>query len=184
MQKNDIERQSLLHSNSLLTLNQGTCWCCWESTSSQENPLIRACLDCKDPDLQLIHSKCINSYINALPHTTKALDLQCTRCAYPYNITYLPINPFTIIVKDKQLTVYLAIMVLCIISLTWSSILLLRRDGGENAILFRLGQCHVGVTVFALFSLAFCHAVHISTWRVILRHYSGHTSKLVHAAVE
>ncbi|KAJ1569396.1 hypothetical protein HK405_005547 [Cladochytrium tenue] len=55
------------------------CWCCWEpATAASElgdllaypadttNIAVRACVGCKDPDLQLVHQACIDAYVNAL----------------------------------------------------------------------------------------------------------------------
>ncbi|KAJ1562309.1 hypothetical protein HK405_013602 [Cladochytrium tenue] len=57
------------------------CWCCWEpaatavASSGELGDLlvyppdamaVRACAGCKDPDLQLVHQACIDSYVNAL----------------------------------------------------------------------------------------------------------------------
>ncbi|KAJ3307768.1 hypothetical protein HDU76_004384 [Blyttiomyces sp. JEL0837] len=46
---------------------KGRCWCCWESDETPDNPLIRACLGCKDHDLQYCHQNCIDLHINNLP---------------------------------------------------------------------------------------------------------------------
>ncbi|KAJ3088226.1 hypothetical protein HK102_009256 [Quaeritorhiza haematococci] len=50
-----------------ITGGKGRCWCCWEETETPTNPLIRACLGCKDPDLQYIHQDCIDQYVNSIP---------------------------------------------------------------------------------------------------------------------
>lgn len=50
------------------------CWACWESAETYYNPLVRVCRGCKDPELQLIHQRCIDKYINALPTPRR-----CTR---------------------------------------------------------------------------------------------------------
>src|SRR6476469_1415533 len=47
--------------------DKGKCWCCWELSETTENPLIRVCRGCKDPDLQWIHQQCIDRYISSLP---------------------------------------------------------------------------------------------------------------------
>jgi hypothetical protein len=37
-----------------------------DPVTTTKNPLIRACLGCKDPDLQYVHLQCINKYITTL----------------------------------------------------------------------------------------------------------------------
>eukprot|EP00834_Sanchytrium_tribonematis_P008516 NODE_1027_length_2547_cov_0.477941.p2 type:complete len:190 gc:universal NODE_1027_length_2547_cov_0.477941:1804-1235(-) len=83
------------------------CWACWDT--NEEETFIRPCRGCLDPDLQYIHSKCMDQFINNLPsvnyteidmppdlslweslwyvHTEESLPLlefKCTRCLDPY----------------------------------------------------------------------------------------------------
>lgn len=39
------------------------CWCCWETSNTAPNSLIRACLKCKDADLQYVHQECMDKYL-------------------------------------------------------------------------------------------------------------------------
>lgn len=84
-----------------------TCWACWDSTDSYLNPLIRVCRGCKDPDLQYIHSKCIDSFVNCLPLPRRPRSprigggeededevlYDCARCRDPYNVEEIDISP-------------------------------------------------------------------------------------------
>lgn len=44
--------------------NEIRCWACWETDDTHSNPLIRACLKCKDEELQYIHQTCIDTYMS------------------------------------------------------------------------------------------------------------------------
>jgi hypothetical protein len=91
--------------NSSIASEGVVCWCCWETTNTSSDPLIRVCRGCRDPDLQFIHQSCINKFLTALPApTSQQPDLEtgeiplqkfrCTRCNDDYVVVQTPISPF------------------------------------------------------------------------------------------
>lgn len=67
--------------------NDTACWACWESENNIDNPLIRACTGCKSVDLQLIHHRCLQSY---LANTAINQYQQHTGLYYPPTLTNIP----------------------------------------------------------------------------------------------
>ncbi|KAJ3069317.1 hypothetical protein HDU98_007628 [Podochytrium sp. JEL0797] len=58
---------------------KGRCWCCWETAETPQDPLIRVCRGCKDPDLQWIHQSCVDSYLSALPPSSDIPEIDTPR---------------------------------------------------------------------------------------------------------
>ncbi|KAL3898187.1 MAG: hypothetical protein SGCHY_002909 [Lobulomycetales sp.] len=76
------------------------CWACWQENSTPEDPLIRPCLGCRDPELQYIHSSCIDKFLSLQAKKALVLDdvekansvARCTRCMYQYSIVRSPLS--------------------------------------------------------------------------------------------
>ena len=155
------------------------CWCCWESDTSNENPLIRACRNCKDKNLQLIHQECINKYISNLPsNDTK---FQCTRCTDNYNVTLIKVHPLRVLVSDPFLWVSMCLLTLCVVVLTVCCSVLLNENWTSGSVLLAIGQFQISMVNFALFMMIFCHAVNFFTWKMVYGFCSGKTIKHIGA---
>lgn len=184
---NDLEHGILSKKNSerspLIQHSHGRCWCCWESTQTPRNPLIRACLGCKDPDLQLIHQECIDQYINALPATSTHDPHHCTRCNDAYIITVARISPFTLIKKDKFLCLSLSFMVFCMLVLSWCSMSLFMRHITADIMVLDTEWVQITLSTFALLMFVFCHVIHFVTWQMVYTHFDGYSTKKVFSAL-
>lgn len=125
------------------------CWACWDT--HEDEPFIRACTGCLDPDLQYIHQSCIDSFINYLPNinsmdldlpedltiweiltyrpTAESLPLlafKCTRCCDPYDVEIFHYSRFQSLIRIHQ-SIFCALigLFLCSLVVIVSSALLL-----------------------------------------------------------
>ena len=125
------------------------CWACWDT--NEDEPFIRPCTSCLDPELQWIHSNCMNQYINNLPNINALefdlpedlgfwdtvwyrptveelplLEFKCTRCLDAYNVEISYYSRFQSLLKIHQ-SIFIALIGLFICSvvvITSSTILL------------------------------------------------------------
>ncbi|KAJ3004315.1 hypothetical protein HKX48_001318 [Thoreauomyces humboldtii] len=186
---------------------RGHCWCCWETTeTSRSGPLIRACVHCRDKDLQYVHQTCIDSYINALPAPipttvvpSSPLDdeesaqrpllsapdsrYMCTRCTDPYNVVQQPIHPLRVLVKDPLLVAALFLMTPCVLTVLASCVMLLMdaANGLPTDRLIHWPRLHLTISSvdFSLAILAFCVAIYALTWKIVLDACRGKSVKRV-----
>ncbi|KAJ3214900.1 hypothetical protein HK099_006618 [Clydaea vesicula] len=168
------------------------CWCCWESDSTTQNPLIRVCKGCKDVDLQYIHQECIDKYITSLPVPTnrnfedeevesnvRDQKFYCTRCLDPYQVEHTKIHPILVLLEDPFLFVAMTLMSICVCILSACCIILLYQHWNTGHYLFQIGWFGLKMTSFSAIMLFFCHGVNIITWNMVLGHCHGKTAKHV-----
>ncbi|KAJ3141955.1 hypothetical protein HK101_003353 [Irineochytrium annulatum] len=161
---------------------KGQCWCCWESTDTPANPLIRACLGCKDPDLQYIHQECIDRWVTALPppRTPPPHVHACSRCGDPYRVVVTPIPRVQVLLADPFLRLAMLLMVGCIGVLTLCCVALIVQHWGTGLNIIDLGGwIQVRMTVFAGVMLVFCHAINAATCWMVWEHCGGEVGKHV-----
>jgi hypothetical protein len=148
------------------------CWACWENNTSSNNPLIRVCHHCKDPELQYIHQECINTYISSLPlprrprsprpqqqsinefldsDTNIEVLYDCTRCRDPYVVEERPIHPIWVIIQDPWLRIIFNLIVLACVLMFAAFIGILMGDWDSDIIFFELFGLTVTVLQFSLF---------------------------------
>ena len=162
------------------------CWCCWETSFTKENPLIRVCRNCKDIDLQYIHQDCINKYISCLPHINSFINysiktntnlgliendsLKCTRCLDPYTIKPKKISPFVTFINDQFLFYSMILMTFCILFLTaCCSLLLYQAYTSDKPLYLNLSWgLHINISYFATSMLLFCHLINYFSWKLVL----------------
>ncbi|KXS13578.1 hypothetical protein M427DRAFT_58399 [Gonapodya prolifera JEL478] len=119
---------------------KGRCWACWETTDSLDNPRIRACISCKDPDLRWIHKICIEKYLSSMMsplsefHVGKNDGFQCTRCCDPYNVSIEQVNPWKVVFGDKFLRCAMTLMTFCVLGLSVCCILVLREHNPKDTL--------------------------------------------------
>jgi DNA-directed RNA polymerase subunit RPC12/RpoP len=152
------------------------CWACWETMSSNSNPLIRVCKGCKgrkqtdiDPELQYIHQNCINSYITSLPqprrprsprqqNLTEFLEqgsetevyYDCTRCRDPYVVEERTLFPLVVIWQDTWLRVIFILLVIACIVMIGTCITIATSNWDSDIFMFDLFGYKITVITMAL----------------------------------
>lgn len=147
------------------------CWCCWETSETKKNPLIRSCLSCKNKDLQLIHQDCIDQFINTLPQSDH---YTCARCGDVYFTECRRISPFQMMLTDPILCISLVLMVICMFVLNVCIILLFTRYFDAKTFLSHSNAIRVSLSTFSLVMFVFSHIIHIMTWKMVWKHFDGH----------
>jgi hypothetical protein len=171
----------LSHPFPTINIKKGKCWCCWEFSETPDDPLIRVCRGCKDPDLQYIHQDCINQYISNLPNPShSSLDSEnqfyCTRCKDPYLVVSQPIHPLLALRSEKVLFPSMMVITSCILSLTFFCVSLIC-ESLSTGINFQF--LNVPLWLIATLMLGFCHVVNLLTWILVLKHCSGRYKRIV-----
>ncbi|KAJ3101219.1 hypothetical protein HDU97_001570 [Phlyctochytrium planicorne] len=161
---------------------KGQCWCCWEDEETPENQRIRACLGCKDPDLQYIHQECIDRWVTALPQprTPPPHIHRCTRCGDVYEVEMTPIPRYKVLLTDPFLRFAMFLMLGCIAILTVCCGALIVQHWGTGLNIIDLGPWfRIRMTTFAAFMLAFCHGINFATCMMVWEHCGGESQKHV-----
>ncbi|KAJ3211917.1 hypothetical protein HDU67_004189 [Dinochytrium kinnereticum] len=175
----DVEHAASADANAR---QKGQCWCCWEPADSPANPLIRACLGCKDPDLQYIHQDCIDRWVTALPtpRTPPPHSHNCSRCGDPYDVETTPIPRIHVLITDPFLRFAMLLMVGCIAILTVCCGALIAQHWGTGLNIIDFGPwLRIRMTTFAAFMLAFCHSINFATCWMVWEHCGGEVRKHV-----
>ncbi|ORY37799.1 hypothetical protein BCR33DRAFT_721290 [Rhizoclosmatium globosum] len=172
---------------------KGRCWCCWETTDTPSNTLIRVCLGCKDPDLQWIHQTCVDSFITALPDaidpsTNAVMEkrvFKCTRCAEIYNVKETETSRVYVIATDKNLRGVFLIMTLCMSIINYCSISILVENWGTGRIVIDGGFVKVNSSLFCGIVLGISWWFALETMWLLWHHAGGRMIRKVEAvAVE
>ena len=154
---------------------KGRCWCCWETHETTANPLIRACLGCKDVDLQWIHQECIDQYIYLLPQNSadEETSFYCTRCKDPYQFERLGANPLKVLISDQQLLFPMILVTISMIMITVGSI--------DTLISYSYDRfsCGLPVWIFSLAILIISHVCNVLIWIQVVRYCSKKGKKRI-----
>ncbi|KAI9204160.1 uncharacterized protein BJ171DRAFT_582137 [Polychytrium aggregatum] len=156
---------------------KGRCWCCWESHETANDPLIRACLGCRDIDLQYVHQSCVNRYINALPSatlTTNRAYRHCTRCGDQYTITERQVPWLETLWSTPSLVYRVVGLFLYTVVLTAACSMLLYRYRNNDILLLEWGPyLKIYVRELIAFLLLLGHFLHLVEWQFVYRQCRG-----------
>ncbi|KAI9145096.1 hypothetical protein BKA69DRAFT_662361 [Paraphysoderma sedebokerense] len=155
---------------------KGRCWACWLYNDTASNPLIRACLGCRDVDLQYIHRECIEKYLNSLPPRTDK-SYYCTRCKDTYDVSWTELHPMYILFDQNPILAGVIIgMTVSTVILCYSCMILLSRQGSKYVQTLLLFGLKMDLQYWCYFMMGSYTMMNFLVWSFVLKHCSGYVA--------
>ena len=172
------------------------CWACWQP-ATKSDPLIRACLKCKDPSLQYIHSNCINKFITIqllasnplgaveehVPFISQTTlneinklgnkQFKCARCLDAYVVRIVAVSPIRALLTDVTLSV-LMLMMTVFVSVLGLACISIISSSNTNTMVDLYFAAPMNVKTWTLGMLVIFSGIYLATIAVVVSHFSGY----------